>query len=205
MKKWMSQNWQGFSLGILCAIVILSNLNLSQIAAADDNQQLSTHDVLQIIAVPLPTGATNGYYLPKVNLENTFLDVAQFRFVNLSFAKLHGVSLKGADLYGAILRGVDLSEAQLDGADLTNTYLLEANLENANLPGAILNHANFEDADLKSANFTIASLSNSNLSGANIENVKFSGANLEGDTLPDDTIYKAGDDLVKQFKAASNP
>lgn len=73
-----------------------------------------------------------------------FLEEADLRNLDLSFAVLRYAHLEGSDLRGVVLRGADLSYAHLEGADLWDADLTDADLSHAELGGANLSGAKME-------------------------------------------------------------
>ncbi len=113
-----------------------------------------------------------------INLQGSWLDMANLR----------GARLENAFMAGAWLEGVDLSESSLQKADLSDTHLQMANLREANLQGAELSWtrlqgarlggAQLQETDLVMAGLQGADLSLARLQEANLSGVKMQGADL---------------------------
>jgi len=99
-----------------------------------------------------------------------FIELLDFKGMNLIKANLKGIQLPGADLSHLDFSDADLSNANLSGANISNTKFNCAILKGIELPGADLSHIDFSGADLR----------NANLRGANISNTKFDGAKQTG-------------------------
>ena len=126
-----------------------------------------------------------------INLQGSWLDMA-----NLS-----GARLENAFMVGAWLEGVDLSKSSLQRADLSDTHLQMANLRKANLQGAELSWTRLQgarlgEAQLQGTNLVMAGLQRADLSlarlqGANLLRVKMQGADLSGARLQGANLYAA--------------
>ena len=126
-----------------------------------------------------------------INLQGSWLDMA-----NLS-----GARLENAFMVGAWLEGVDLSKSSLQRADLSDTHLQMADLREANLQGAELSwtrlqRARLGEAQLQGTNLVMAGLQGADLSlarlqGANLLRVKMQGADLSGARLQGANLYAA--------------
>ncbi len=110
--------------------------------------------------------------------EEFYLAEADFRWTNLSKAKLSKTILVGANCYKAILSGADLT-----GTFAPNTSMILADLTNAKVVGASLNAANLLQADLSGADLTgtdmkLCHLVRSKLTGANLNGCNIYGASV---------------------------
>jgi len=110
--------------------------------------------------------------------EEFWLEEADFRWTNLSNAKLRKTILAKANCYKANLSGADLS-----GAFAPNTTLILADLRNATIVDASLNAANMLQADLSGADLSgtdmkLCHLVQSKLIGANLSGCKIYGASV---------------------------
>ena len=103
-----------------------------------------------------------------INLQGSWLDMA-----NLS-----GARLENAFMVGAWLEGVDLSKSSLQRADLSDTHLQMANLREANLQGAGLSWTRLQGARLGGAQLQETNLVMAGLQGADLSLARLQGANL---------------------------
>ena len=113
-----------------------------------------------------------------INLQGSWLDMA-----NLS-----GARLENAFMVGAWLEGVDLSKSSLQRADLSDTHLQMANLREANLQGAGLSWTRLQGArlggaQLQETNLVMAGLQGADLSLARLQGANFSGVKMQGADL----------------------
>ena len=118
-----------------------------------------------------------------LNLRNTNLRGATFRYAKLQRIDFSGADLERANFQGANLEWVVCNKAQptifgrrtdqIEGKTYHGVDFREANLRNAFLMDANLRGANFQGANLEGANLNIADL----------EKVQFYGANLRGTYL----------------------
>lgn len=114
---------------------------------------------------------------------------ATFQNSNLEGAILRRINLSSADLSGTNFKGADLRFSNLSKSKLINVDFKKSDLRNANLTDAILNESIFIDANLSEANLNRAFLIKANLTGADLIETKMSevyldtailtGANLE--------------------------
>ena len=81
--------------------------------------------------------------LPTLN--GADLSGVDFKWADLSFAKLPNANLTGTDLRWADLTGANLYHADLRGAIIDGTILVEADLTGANVTGLNLNAAYVDD------------------------------------------------------------
>lgn len=170
-----------------------------------DFTRLNAHEVLEILAHPLPDNSSKGYYLPNADISNVNLTGVNFRLALLSYSDLSGSLLLNADFSNASAQEVNFSHSSLSNANLSGTWLLAANFEDATVVYSKLNGANLEDANLRNADFSSSSLVKVNLKGADLTNTDFTGAIMEGVTLPNGKLHQEGDDLVSLFGAKNNP
>ena len=120
-----------------------------------------------------------------INLQESWLNGADFRKARLAKAVLNLAQLQGATLLWADLQGAFLYYAQLQGANLGKARLQGANLTEARLqatllPGAQLQGANLGKARLQGANLTEARLQATLLPGAQLQGANLGKAQLQG-------------------------
>ena len=162
-----------------------------------------------------------GADLRKVNLEQAFLQGADFFRANLQSSQFYSADLAGAELFqaklelasfgGARLQGADLGGAELQGAWLRGAQLQGASLDGATLQGATLIDANLEGAGLRKAKLQGANfapdvtgtyLTGANLSGAELGGTVFKDAKLKAVLEDDDEDGRLNDAPLspEQFK-----
>jgi uncharacterized protein YjbI with pentapeptide repeats len=119
----------------------------------------------------------------RVDLKYARLDGAQLSFAKLRDASLEQAQLPGADLSITDLRSADLAGANLQGSTLFQTYLHGALLDRADLKGAQLNFAYAQGASLRDADLRGAVLDRAQLLGASLDRAKLHGASIQGADL----------------------
>ncbi len=143
-----------------------------------DSPKLDTKvnpDIQAILTTIGRSQIPSGMEPKRLNLQETYLQKADFREANLQWVNLSFAHLENANFVNTNLKG-----AYLEGTHLENTLLLGANLEEADLKGAHLKKADLKRANLNKTDLSKADLGEANLCVANLEGADFKMANLQG-------------------------
>ena len=124
-----------------------------------------------------------------INLQGSWLNVADLRgarlakavlnLTHLQRANLGKAQLQGAFLHWAQLQGANLAKARLQGANLTEARLQDTLLPGARLQGVNLTKARLQGANLTEARLQATLLPGTQLQGANLGKAQLQGANSE--------------------------
>ena len=127
-----------------------------------------------------------------INLQGSYLNLANLREARLEKAVLTNAHLQGADLRRVQLQDARLREAHLQGASLAWAHLQEASLAGAHLQEASLLLAQLQEADLRRAQLQEAYLVGAHLQEAYLLLAQLQGASLAGAQLQGaGSIWKA--------------
>lgn len=157
---------------------------------------------------PGPGVILHGYDTDQSNLDFADLKAIDLNGASLTSARLRSSDFSGAILHKATLRDTNMTNAKLSRADLTNANLLGATLTNADLTDAIIQKADFlgvsgftasqlystqsyKRHDLTGVRFTGLDISSWNLADQIIEGADFSGSTLIKDQLYSTASYQS--------------
>jgi uncharacterized protein YjbI with pentapeptide repeats len=126
--------------------------------------------------------------LDGINLFDSHMEEALFRFTSLRDATLYeadidGADFQGADLQGAVLHDARMASTDLRGADLTDAVMYSADLSRADLRGATLLRTTLYEARLLSATLSSTQLRDVNLNDADLSDATLERADVQGGDL----------------------